>query len=120
MEYQGTVMKIVLDDEARRLVKARGAQCAETALWIHSVRAPKSGYVAAVDWTDCPVEGALLAEVGGIPIWIDRRIATYAEWRPVRIIAGGFGPFRSLLIENPLLMHQIADWERAHPGIRAA
>jgi hypothetical protein len=120
VEEQRVTMKIQLNEAARGLVRTRRARNQKVALWIHTVRTPKSGYVAAVDWTDSPPPGALPAEIGEITVWIDRRIATYAQWRPIKLIAGGFGPFRSLLIDNPLLMFQIADWERNHPGLIAA
>jgi hypothetical protein len=115
-------MALVLDRYARELVRVRRERTPHGALWLHAIRAPRSGWTAVVDWIDGerPTRCATLQQVDDVPVWVDERIVPYMHWKQVTLTAAKSGPFRRVLPADPILMFHLRDWEQSHPGLRCA
>ena len=115
-------MAVLVDREVQKVVRSRREAGKASTVWVHRIRLPRSGWSATVEWTRQapPADSAVRMDVAGVSLWMDERIAAYARWHSLTLAVAKTGPFRSIVLDDPLLMFHVAAWETTHPGLKAA
>jgi hypothetical protein len=84
---------------------------------------PRCGDSVSVHWAEDsqPPRWTVTIRLGDVSLWVDRRIARYAQYYPVVLAVARWWWMQRPAVTDPLLMVKIAQWERTHPlGARSA
>jgi hypothetical protein len=122
-------MAVILDERLQKACAYRRAHGREARLLLHIDHMHGRGKafvgfpeLLAVDWMPrCWPQSILVARlVGGVLVYMDRRVARYASSHDITISAWHIGPFRVPRVD-PMVILDIRDWERirrqAHDGV---
>ena len=113
-------MAIIIDDQASKII-SQGRERHDTAIIVYpKVVAVRGAHATlCVGWARSGRPANLLTQqVGDITLYIDERIARYAQWHDITITGWRLGPIRQLLIvDEPLVELRLRQWERTHRGV---
>ena len=109
-------MAIYVDDEVRGAVAQRRTRGRAAALALRLERVHHGGHALQVEWA-CDDDLALVAQTcGDVTVYLDRRVARYAQWHDVAISAWRLGPVRLLGVQHePRVLAHMVSWEHSHP-----
>src|SRR5947209_4361919 len=111
-------MSIVIDDRAREVIRKRQSRGQPASIDLRVTPLFRGGSRLSVNWGDAAAEGRSASSQGeDATVRVDRRIGRYAQWNDVVISAQRVGPFEALVLEDPLTLLHVSEWERAHPGL---
>ena len=116
-------MAILIDGRAREVIAHRQQRGRRVSVDIHVQHLRHGTHVLLAEITGSrkPRANQTEAEAGDVHLFVDRRVARYAQWRDITISAQHLGPLHYLIVLDELpILFDMASWERTHPGIGRA
>lgn len=108
-------MAIHIDQEVCEAVARRRVHGRSAALALHVAAVPRAGHALAVDWADHGAGASVEQRHGDVVLYVDERIARYAQWHDVAISAWRLGPLRYLgVVQEPRVLWRLVSWEKTH------
>lgn len=115
-------MHVTVDDRARQALGRQRSGQALLVTILSSYGLPNEAL--SVEWCsrhEAEHDPTLtkLGQEGSVPVYVHRRVAAYARWRPLRLTAKTllWWP-RIAVADGDAVLRDLTRWERAHPGLR--
>jgi hypothetical protein len=106
---------IVVDERARAAVNRRRSRGKDARLVLRVQRlSPKTGFpdAAVIGWTRVEPPPELVEwHAQDVKIFVEPRLARYAEVRDLVVSAWRIGPLERIVLADPYLMLRVAEWE---------
>lgn len=115
-------MAIVLDNSAGDVIARRRARGKDTTLFLRLERGPlRAGvpWILTVGWAPLtrPDGTVVVQSPEDVRVYVDPRVARYAQWRDLTISGARLGPWAWLVVADPFAFEHMREWERTHTDV---